>query len=306
MKTLAFLIVISVMVVLFGLKAQAACSDLRYGNAADAGRIETTLQSGSVAESVAAIRAAQSSRGLQLGCAELDYELTAASSVPPTVASIRSAWAKHAESAPAAAAVYDRCPTLGRNGGAYALGGWTARAAKLDFDVSALIAIADNLEATQYRIERTPGELASWPGLYGYAQRLGDSDDSCFVQGVVGEGVARACTTAPQLCQRYRSGRFAGESFVIGDFAAALGVRDGGAGFDQGWAGLMMIEAALGAPDRSSGPRPVGTPSSVIAITKRARIRSASARATSSSPLTVSDTKKPGMTALSWENPIPG
>lgn len=231
------------------------CAELRYGTPSQAAAIEQALYKGSVAESVAAIRAAQATRGTDLGCAEVAYPVTSASASEPSLATIRSAWGEQLVAAEQSLDTYDRCPAIGRGAGAYGLGGWSARSGGLSFPEAPLRAIADNFLATQYSGDKTPGEQRTWAGLYGYATRLGIPGDVCFERGVVGEALGEACERVPSICTSYQRGRFANEQFAVGDFDAAAGLRDGGAGFDQGWAGVMMIEAALGSTDRQAAAR---------------------------------------------------
>ena len=231
------------------------CTDFRYGTGSQAALIELALSTGTVAESVAAIRAAQATRANDLGCAEASYPVTRASSTAPSLAAIRAAWAEQLVAAEQALDTYDRCPAVGRGAGAYALGGWTARSGGLSFPEAPLRALADNFLATQYGADKTPGTQQTWPGLFGYATRLGVPDDACFVPGVLGDALGNACTEAPSICSKYRTGRFANLDFAVADFDAVAGLRDGGAGFDQGWAGVMMIEAALGTTDRAAAAR---------------------------------------------------
>ena len=223
------------------------CTSNRYGTGAQAVAIEAQMQAGSIENVRTALRAAQTTRGTELGCAESSYVYGNGNPNAPSASSVTRAWAEHSASASQVTAVYNACPALGRAAGAYALGGWVARAGGLHFDASSLGILADNLRATQYLTERSPGDLASWPGLFGYATVLGDSGHACFVPGVVGEAANSACAIAPRLCAVYRSARFSEQRFVVGDYAAELSIRDGGAAFDQGWAGVMMVEAALGA-----------------------------------------------------------
>lgn len=226
------------------------CSSNRYGSAANAQAIEIAMQSGDAAAVRAAILAARSTRGAELGCAESAYSYASnTQQQAPTRAAIESAFALHRNAAAQAGVESDRCPALGRGWGAFALGGWWARSAGLGFELDALRRIADNLVDTQYVAAQSPGVQAIWPGLYGYAESLGQSGHPCFVPGVVGEGVATACDSVPALCVVYQRGRHAGQRFAVGDYAPAAGVRDGGAGFDQGWAGVMMVEAAIGETD---------------------------------------------------------
>ena len=236
--------------------AQApVCSTFSYGTLAQARSIEEVLQSGSVSQSVAAIRAAQASRGTELGCADVAYSLNRGDATAPTLAQIREAWRQQTLVATQSLEIYDQCPAIGRGAGAYALGGWMARAGSLEFAEAPLNVLAENFVATQYGIDKTPGEQQSWAGMFSYAERTGDPQDTCYIPGVVGEGATLACGLAPSLCVSYRSGRFANQRFVVGDYHAASGIRDGGAGFDQGWAGLMMIEAALGTSERPAAAR---------------------------------------------------
>lgn len=231
------------------------CSTLRYGTAEQAAAIEQSARSGSVSAAVAAIRAAQATRGNELGCPETGYAYGSGNPAAPTPLQIRASWDFHAVSVRQALDAYDQCPALGRAAGAYALGLWTGRAAGYSVDRTPLLTLADNLLATQYLPERTPGRQPTWTGLYAYAERLATPGGSCYVQGVVGEGVAQACSTLPALCLSYESGRYAGERFVVGDYDIDAGVADGGGAFDQGWAGVMMIEAALGAGDAAARER---------------------------------------------------
>lgn len=229
--------------------AAQVCTAVRYGSSEQAQAIELAMQAGSVAEVEAAVLAAQRSRGRELGCAERAYTLIEADDRDPGAAALRQAWQVHAAALSPGAAALDRCPMLGRLAGAFALGGWLAKSQGLPADEGALRRVADNLLNTQFHPRRSPGEQSAWAGLYGYAARLGDPADACHVAGVVGEATARLCSEVPELCVVYREGRFAGERFGVGDYSAARGLRDGGAGFDQGWAGVMMVEAALGASD---------------------------------------------------------
>jgi hypothetical protein len=231
------------------------CTSNRYGTEAQARAIELALLSGSIDDAQAAIRAAQRTRGSELGCAETDYAPIAVSSTAPSIEAIRTVWATHAASAAQGLTLYNRCPAFGRGAGTYALGGWVARGAGLGFDVATLDALTDNFVATQYLPSRTPGTQRTWTGLYAYAERFGASANECFVPGVLGEGVATACQRAPEFCVSYASGRFRNERFVVADFDPRDGLRDGGAAFDHGWAGLMMIEAALGTATRATAQR---------------------------------------------------
>lgn len=231
------------------------CNADRYGTGAQSAAIERAARSGTTAEVIAAIRAAQATRGANLGCAESSYGYGGGSPAAPASTEIRAAWSVHAASTSQALQTYDQCPAIGRGAGAYALGLWTGSAAGLSVDRAPLVALADNLLATQYTQARTPGRQPVWTGMFSYAESLATPGGSCYVPGVVGEGVASACNTAPSLCVSFENGRFANERFVVGDYDLAAGVADGGGAFDQGWAGAMMIEAALGSGDPASRAR---------------------------------------------------
>jgi hypothetical protein len=125
----------------------------------------------------------------------------------------------------------------------------------LTVDEAALRTLSDNLLQTQWTPERGTAVEAVPYGMFGYVTSAGDPASACYVAGVVGEGVGRACATAPALCTVFQSGRFSGQRFVVGDYLPEAGVRDGGGGFDQGWAGVMMIEAALAARDPADRQR---------------------------------------------------
>ena len=91
--------------------AQApVCSTLSYGTLAQARSIEEVLQSGSVSQSVAAIRAAQASRGTELGCADVAYSLNGGDATAPTLAQIREAWRQQALVATQSLGIYASIP----------------------------------------------------------------------------------------------------------------------------------------------------------------------------------------------------
>jgi hypothetical protein len=225
-----------------------ACTESRYGTAAEAMAIEDAMLNGEAAAVSAALRAAQRTRGTELGCPEAESPYAAADTRPIQADSVRETWARHGSAT--LPRQYSECPPFGREMGAYALGGWYARAAGGAIDPARLDTIAAGFLEVQYQASRTPGAMPSWPGLYGYSERYVRQGDACFIGGVIGDGLELACGgNQPSLCVTYRSGRWSGERFAIGDFSLAPRAFDGGAGFDQGWAGTMMIEAALGSSD---------------------------------------------------------
>jgi len=227
---------------LFIRDAKAVCTELRYGTAEQALQIEQAMAEGTVEQAVAAIRVAQHSRGQELGCPESERLLT--STLPlvmPEYAEIVEAWALHRS-------VFEQrfntqCPPLGRRDGSLLLGGLLGAYVNLGFDQKRLSDGLSAFESTQFRPvdDRT---APIWAGMFGYAKRYGQRDDPCFVNGVVSESINQLCELAPQLCVSFDHGRWAGQSFGIGDIVTDLGFYDGGGAYDHGWAGVMMIEAA--------------------------------------------------------------
>jgi hypothetical protein len=230
------------------------CADNRYGTPAQAVAIEDAMLDGDTAAVVATIRAAQATRGVQLGCPEVASSYVATNTSPVPAAAVRASWPAHA--GVALPAQYTQCPPFGREMGAYALGLWAAREAGAVVDEARARSIADGFVDVQYLPTRTPGELRTWPGIYPYSTRYASAGDSCYVGGVIETGLAMACGgQLPDLCVRYRNGPLAGQQFAVGDFSRTPRVYDGGAGFDQGWAGVMMAQAAVSASDPAARAR---------------------------------------------------
>lgn len=231
-----------------------ACTGNRYGTAVQAVAIEDALVDGDVAAAVAAIRAAQRTRGVELGCPEVATAYGPLDTAPASAAAVAATWAAHAF--PDLPPPYAQCPPIGREMGAFALAHWWAAQAGATVDRALAARLADGFVDAQYVPARTPGEASTWPGLYAYSVRYGTPGDACFAGGVIEDGLALACSgDAPSLCTTYRTGRHAGQRFAIGSFSRTPRAYDGGAAFDQGWAGAMMAEAALGAPDDASAAR---------------------------------------------------
>jgi hypothetical protein len=235
--------------------AQApACPGNRYGTAAQATAIEDAMLEGDAVAVRAAIHAAQATRALELGCPEVASVYAPPDFAPVQAAAVRALWPLHAGAN--LPPQYLDCPPFGREMGAYALGNWLARATGASVDLQRLGRIAAGFVDVQYLPARTPGELATWPGLYAYSARYGTPGDACYIGGIIEDGLDRACGgELPTLCTRYRSGPFAGQRFAVGDYSRSPRAYEGGAGFDQGWAGLMMAEAALGASEPAARER---------------------------------------------------
>ena len=231
-----------------------ACPDNRYGTAAQAIAIEDALVDGDVAASVAAIRAAQRTRGVELGCPEAPSQYGPLDTTPVDLAAVEATWAAHAF--PALPPPYTQCPPIGREMGAFALAHRWAAQAGVPVDQALATRLADGFVDAQYVPARTPGESPTWPGLYAFSARYGTPGDVCFAGGVIEQGIALACGGgSTSLCTTYRTGIHAGQRFAVGSFSRAPRAYDGGAAFDHGWAGVMMAEAVLGAPDAASAAR---------------------------------------------------
>lgn len=245
----------SLMLVTAACVAQSpACPGNRYGTAAQALAIEDALVDGDVAAAVTAIRAAQRTRGAELGCPEVATAYGAVDTTPVTVEAARNRWAAHAF--PTLPPTYAQCPPIGREMGSYALAHWWARRAGVAVDTALATRLADGFVAAQYVPARTPGELSTWPGLYAFSARYGTPGDLCFAGGVIEDGIAIACGgSAPSLCTTYRTGPHAGQRFAVGDFSRSPRMYDGGAAFDHGWAGTMMAEAVIAATSDADAAR---------------------------------------------------
>ncbi|MEL6358277.1 MAG: hypothetical protein AAFQ37_15270, partial [Bacteroidota bacterium] len=127
---------------------------------------------------------------------------------------------------------------------------WAQRAGYYN-NLPKLKEIADMLTETQYTAANAPLPLVTHPGLYAYYY-AGNNGGPCSLNGVPGSATAMLCQAVPELCVTYNNGQFAGRLFGVNDHQ----IQDdqiigdiGGAGFDQGWAGVFMLESALQQPD---------------------------------------------------------
>jgi hypothetical protein len=223
-----------------------------YGTLAQATAIEDAMYQGSVAECVAAISAARETRGVGVGCPDVEFARAIPDTTPPALDDIAAVW--NTVHLPGLIAYAEDCPPIGREWPAAALGGYYARLAGYSAPDQVLTLIARQLEATQYTPAHAPEPLVTHPGIYGYAAGVAERSDPCYRGGVVRERVEQICGKLPQFCPTYTAGTWAGESFVVADFSVTPRAFDGGAAYDHGWAGALMIEAWLqttGPEDRS-------------------------------------------------------
>lgn len=214
-----------------------------YGTPAQATAIENAMYQGAISECVAAISAARETRGAGVGCPDVEFSRSSPNTRVPTLEAVAETW--NLVHLPGLSAYAEDCPPIGRDWPAAALGGYYARLAGYPAPEQVLALIARQLEATQYSPAHAPEPLVSHPGVYGYGNRLAERGDPCFRGGVVRERVEEICGKLPQFCPTYTTGTWAGERFVVADFSVTPRAYDGGAAYDHGWAGVLMVEAWL-------------------------------------------------------------
>lgn len=217
-----------------------------YGTAANRAAIEQAMLNGTAADVRAALATARLTRDIRLGCPEIDVVRSSPNTTSPTLSQLTAHWNR--VHAPAVARFQIKCPEIGRSSPSAALGAWLAKRAGAAASAVALADIARMVEAQQFTAERAAPVVDTTYGIFGGVVSNGLTD-SCALGGVPGEQVSEWCARFPAQCPIYASGLFAGRRFLVADINRAAGVIDGGAGFDQGWAGVMMIEAAIGEAD---------------------------------------------------------
>ena len=196
-----------------------------------------------------AIGEARQARGQQLGCPNRPLGNRAEPDLRRP--SSQAVWDAYTRAYPDAITRLDlACPFTARGPGALALGGYLARLAGAYPDTSPLRMIADSLVDQQASPATVQAGQPFALGLYGYL--LGEPAHSCRIEGVAEQSTMTLCSAAPEACVRYVGGRFAGFRFGITDHVELtngdLAGDPGGGAFDLGWAGALMIEAALQEP----------------------------------------------------------
>lgn len=216
-----------------------------YGSAAARNSIQQAMLTGTASDVIAAIDSAKALRGAWLGCPTTAVTRQAMDPTPPTSADVRAVWDSiHAPGI--AAASIDR-PSIGRDYGRIALGGWYARRAGASVSVPRLAAYASNLRDQQCTV-RTCSDAGVMPrGMFGYV--IVPPSDAWYLGPLVGASAQAISQHYPALAATYTDGAFAGSRFLIGDTLVAHGLVDGGAAYDHGIAGVMMTEAAAAHPD---------------------------------------------------------
>lgn len=219
---------------------QPPCTGDNYGTPAQARAIELAMFSGTAAEVESAINAAKQTRGVRVGCAESANAHSAPNFQEPTLEQITQVWEQ--VHAPQIANYQPTCPTVGRDWAAVALGAYYAKAANRQVNMTRLAEIGRVFDALQYKEANAPTPLITYPGMYGYLRTA--QSDPCYRGGIIGPSVEQLCTQFPQYCVVYNNGRFSGRQFVTADIIREQQIYDGGAAYDQGFAGVMMFQAA--------------------------------------------------------------
>jgi hypothetical protein len=234
---------------------QPPCTGDNYGTPQQARAIELAMFSGAAAQVEAAINAAKQTRGVRVGCAEATYSYSTPNFQEPTLAQITQVWEQ--VHAPQIANYQATCPAVGRDWAAIALGAYYARAANRQVEIRKLAEIGRVFDAVQYKEANAPAPLVTYAGMYGYLRTV--QSDPCYRGGIIGPSVEQLCSQFPQYCVTYNNGRFSGRQFVTADIIPEQQIYDGGAAYDQGFAGVMMFHAAREfVGEKELARRPVG------------------------------------------------
>lgn len=237
---------------LFGYCQNIPCGNW-YGSDEDRIAIQSAMFDGTSEDVYNAINQAKATRGIEVGCAQANYNPSPVTNFDkPSLAAVLEVWNQF--TIPELSQFQIDCPQIGRAFPSIALTAFYAEDGNFIEDTEPMFEIARMVEAQQYSSRNVSNELlASSIGIYGYA--LLDSNEPCYLTGVAGESTSSICEQAPELCIEYDHGLFSGFTFGISDHkivgdTSILDADDiigdmGGAGFDMGWSGNLMIEAAL-------------------------------------------------------------
>jgi hypothetical protein len=209
------------------------------------------MLNGNEADVIAAINSAKSERGPQVGCPEVAYATTEPILNRPSREEVVANWENIHR--PGLAGFVAACPSLGREWASAALGAYYARRAGQEADLQPLSDIAQMMLAQQYGAANVPTPLAHPGGIFAYLRT--EASDPCFLGAGVGEAVESVYQAYPDLFAVFDKGLFAGKRFLVADTKPEANFLDGGMAFDQGWAGVMMIEAASSEKDEALAAR---------------------------------------------------
>ena len=216
-----------------------------YGTAADRAIIQQQLFSGTASDVANAIRQAKETRGISLGCPQIEYgPFTPANTTEPSLSSIANVW--NTGYRPTLEAYSTACPEPARGMPRYGLAALYARSAGYYSNLTSLANMGDMLEAQQYSPAHAPEPLTTYAGMFGYYN--GPNGDPCQLNGLLGNSIPIFCDSIPSLCITYNAGLYSGKTFAVNDHLIENGniIGDmGGAGYDQGWAIAFLVENAI-------------------------------------------------------------
>lgn len=242
----SFILLFLAIIPLIGYTQPKVPCGLNYGTQEDRERIQLAMFSGSSKDVEKAINRAKDSRGEAVGCPEYDYgPLQIADTTQPAKKDILALW--DSIYIPRISSYEISCPEVGRGMPSVGLGVYYAKLGGYFEPQEPLNRLGEMLLATQYSTKNTSKPLVSYPGLYGY-YFPSSSSDPCTLPGIAGKATEEFCNLIPELCPVYDEGLFAGKAFATVDHIIQGNrlIGDiGGAGYDQGWAGVFMVEHAI-------------------------------------------------------------
>jgi len=216
-----------------------------YGSDVNRANIQQQMFTGTVSDVATAIQQAKETRGISLGCPQVEYgPFNAPNITEPTLSSIANVW--NSGYRPTLEAYVTACPEPARGMPRYGFAALYARMAGYYSNLTSLEQMGNMLEAQQYSTQHAPEPLATYAGMFGYYHGL--TGDPCQLSGVVGTSVDQFCNAVPSYCIPYNAGLYSGETFVVNDHIIQDGniLGDiGGAGYDQGWAVAFLVENAI-------------------------------------------------------------
>ncbi len=180
-----------------------------YGSNSDRANIQQQMLNGTVSDVESAIRQAKETRGISLGCPQIEYgPFTTPNTTEPSLSSIANVW--NTGYRPTLEAYTIACPEPARGMPRYGLAALYARLAGYYSNISSLEQMGNMLEAQQYSAQHAPEPLATYAGMFGYYNGL--SGDPCQLSGIVGNGVSIFCDSVPSYCITYTAGIYSENS----------------------------------------------------------------------------------------------
>lgn len=218
---------------------------LVYGQPGDVDLIQERLLSGTIPQVIAAVDAAKQHRGIWVGCPESAYTWQPASDAQPSAVQVQAHWQTAVQ--PFLASLDTSYPTAARRWAYAGLGGLAARRSGLAVASAPLQAVAELACSIQYCDATSAWPPLRTPGLYGYVV-VPESDpwfDDTPASGTtVGRNLLDLQTSMPSLFAAHEAGPWTGRTFLIADTSLPTFI-DGGASYDHGIAGAMMVESAI-------------------------------------------------------------